>query len=131
METLVLVVEAEGWDLRALALILEQAALHITRSKVGAFLEVAREGSSAYVCVLRPGDEEGLFDDWPEALIPDRPFTAISIDYRRPALAESIVTAVSGRARAVVDTNFGDVLSARDFLARADQEPESWHWQRG
>jgi hypothetical protein len=127
METLVLVVGAEAWDLPALALVLGGTLR-------GAVLEISQVDSSssayAYACVMRPGEEEGLFEDWPEALIPDGPFTAFSIDYRRPALAEAIVRAVAREAPAVVDTNFGDVLSAEEFLSRVNQSSGEWDWWR-
>lgn len=127
METLVLVVAAEGWDLPALARCLQ--ASDMAQSPAGACLEVTQGDSNAYVCVMRP-EEDGLFDEWPTALVPEGPFTAFSIDYRRPALAESIVKAVKQRAPAIVDTNFGDVMPAQDFLSRLAQEGATWEWWR-
>lgn len=130
METLVLVVEAEGWDLPTLARCLDAA--QIAQSPAGACLDIVQDEAHAYACVMQP-DEDGLFEDWPDALVPDGPFTAFSIDYRRPGLAEAIVRAVAQQVRAVVDTNFGDVLPAGDFLARLARDGEGgsrWEWWR-
>ncbi|MFB7466841.1 hypothetical protein ACFCZ1_25650 [Streptomyces sp. NPDC056224] len=130
METLVIVVAAEGWDLQAVAHTLRTS--HQVFLTEGRYLEVSQATSSAYVCVMDPW-EEGLFEDWPEELIPKGHFAAFSIDYRNPALMESIVREISAKANVAVDTNFGDVMSGGAFVARVDRsEPrwEWWHWPR-
>jgi hypothetical protein len=74
---------------------------------------------------------DGLFEDWPKALVPEGPFTAFSVDYRKHMLAEAIVSELTRQAEAVVDTNFGEVLSGRDFVSRlaaGDGSWEWWHW---
>ncbi|WP_410641357.1 hypothetical protein [Amycolatopsis sp. lyj-346] len=128
METLVIVVSAEGWNLDVVADSLKSS--HRV-SLTDRCLEVSQATSSAYVCVVDP-DEELIFEEWPEELIPRTSFTAFSVDYRDPALAESIVRLISANAPAVVDTNFGEVVSGSEFVARVDLgDPvwEWWHWR--
>ncbi|MGW6405859.1 hypothetical protein ACWF95_01745 [Streptomyces vinaceus] len=125
METLVIVVVAEGWDLKALGHALSSS--HQVSLTEGRCLEVSQAASSAYACVADPV-EEGLFEDWPEALIPKDPFTAFSIDYRNPALAESIVRKISAKAAVVVDTNFDVVIPGNTFITRVDRNEPRWVW---
>lgn len=130
METIVIVVIAEGWDLQSFANALERShRVHVADGKV---LEVSKGASSAYVCVMSPWGD-GLFEEWPVTMIPTGVYAAFSIDYRKHELAESIVRRISARVGVVVDTNFGVVLSGEDFLARVDRSEsrwEWWHWPR-
>ena len=128
METLVLVVEADGWDLRTLEQALE-GSHQVRMQQAEGFLEISQDASSAYVCIMRP-PEDGLFEGWPKELIPEGPFIAFSIDYRKPVLVESIIKTTTIRATVVIDTNFGDVMSGRDFLSRVAQEEGAWEWWR-
>jgi len=128
METLVVVVAAGGWNLDVVADSLKSSHRVFSR---GRCLEVSQTTSSAYVCVIDP-DEELIFEEWPEELVPKASFTALSVDYRDPALVESIVRLISANAPTVVDTNFGEVVSGSEFMVRVDcGDPvwEWWHWQ--
>ncbi|GLZ81916.1 hypothetical protein Afil01_67230 [Actinorhabdospora filicis] len=133
METLVVIVTAEGWDLGVFAAALG-ASHQVAPASPGSgrHLVVSRPESSAraYV-VLMDREGDGLFEDWPEALIPEEPFAAFAIDYRVPALAESIARAILSGTTGLVDTNFGDVLTGEEFLARTGRAGPRrvwWTW---
>ncbi|WP_157849817.1 MULTISPECIES: hypothetical protein [Streptomyces] len=125
METLVIVIAAEGWGFQAVANALEPS--HQVSLVDDRYLEVSQATSSAYVCVMDP-QEDGLFEDWPEVLIPKGPFAAFSVDYRDPILMESIVREISVKVATAIDTNFGDVVSGGEFIARIDRDNPRWEW---
>ncbi|MDX3195811.1 hypothetical protein PV458_46060 [Streptomyces sp. MN03-5084-2B] len=113
----------------------------IEQVEVGDRVENAEPGSGVVerhvVSALHVTDDDRDFVDvgvlTPGALlIPQASFAAFSVDYRDPALAESIVRHISAGVPAVVDTNFGEVVSGGEFVARVDLgDPawEWWHWQ--
>ncbi|MER5604579.1 hypothetical protein AB0F93_08195 [Micromonospora tulbaghiae] len=56
---------------------------------------------------------EGVFEDWPTAMIPQKSASVFSFDYVDPRLMVKVVQAISGRFDSIVDTNYGVVLSAK------------------
>ena len=123
METVVLVVEEAGWDLEALACLLN-GRISATQ---GEFLEISGNNGNAYVCELNH-DEPGLYEDWPPELLRKEGRSPFSIDYRNHEIIESIIRDVTAIVPVIVDTNFGKVMRGHEFMSRVDEDFPQWKW---
>ncbi len=113
-ETLLLVIPEVNIDLTGLRSCLESEFMVSGDVKS---LTVGHFGAREKVFVVQVLDfvSDGVFEDWPEDRIPWGPVSVFSFDYKSAKLVLDIVHALAPRFGAIVDTNFGSVVSLGDL----------------
>ncbi|MFD7658042.1 hypothetical protein ACFV4N_29065 [Actinosynnema sp. NPDC059797] len=87
----------------------------------GKVIAVSAGGSRGYLVPIADPAGEGLFEEWPTALLPTGPVAAFSLDYRDPTVVLEVVAALASLSEVLVDTNQGsvvpgDALTIEDLL---------------
>ena len=108
METLVLVVEGAGVELADLA---ERLRSLGAVSLEGGEVLTLRVGTDAcFLVKITDPEIEGLFEDWPEEMLPKADTSDFSADYRSADLATAVAHCVASSLPVIVDTNYGKVV---------------------
>lgn len=112
-ETVVLIVEDRTVDLVQLAEFVQSVG---NVSVDGAVLTFQRGDEYCYLVKVSDPEVDGIFEDWPEARVPNAPSAVFSVDYRAPDLIVALVHEIAKRRSLTVDTNYGQVVSGRDLV---------------
>lgn len=119
-ETLVLIFDDPSLELVDLAQRLSiLGEIHQERG----VLTVRRGDDRCYVVKVIDPEEDGVFEDWPEALLPGEPSAVFSANYRSPLLAVDIAHLLAGWRALKVDTNYGQVVAGGEIDLRILRRP--------
>lgn len=105
-DDLVRLVSADGW---------------LSENQRVLILQGSEEHNVYLVRILDP-TEDGIFDEWPPAMIPTSQVTIYAMDYRNRGFAVRVVREIARGVGVLVDTNFGDVVQGAQ-LAESQLAP--------